>query len=57
VLRKTTQDTRYFVPQSECERIIINMVDSDNDMWNTMVRVTCPWEVELEGERGAIPTT
>ena len=31
-LRKTAQDARYFVPQSGCEEIIVNMVDSDHGM-------------------------
>jgi len=31
-LRKTSQDARYFVPQSECEKIIKIMVDGDHGM-------------------------
>ena len=39
-LRKTTQDVCYFVPQSGCKKIIINMIDSDHGMRDTVVRVT-----------------
>ena len=55
-LRKTAQDVCYFVPQSGCENIIVNMVDSDHSMRDTVVLVTDPSEAELEDERGAIPT-
>ena len=43
-LRKTSQDVCYFVPQGGCIKLIINMVDSDHDMRETVVRVTGPWE-------------
>ena len=56
-LRKTSQDARYFVPQSESEKIIINIVDSDHGMQDTVIQVTGPWEAESEDERGAISTT
>ena len=46
---------RYFVPQSGVEKIIINTVDNDHDMQDTVVLVTGPWEAESEDERGAIP--
>jgi len=57
VLRKTAQDAHYFVPQSGYENTIINMVDSDYGMRDTVVRVTDLWEVESEDEHGSIPTT
>ena len=55
-LRKTSQDARFFVPQSGCEKII-NMVDSDHGMRNTVIRMTGPLEAESKGERGAISIT
>ena len=56
VLRKTAQDARYFVPQTGCEKIIVNIVDSDHGMRNTMVWLTGAWEAESENEHGVIPT-
>ena len=53
-LRRTTQGTRYFIPHSGVEKIIVNLIDSDHGMQNTIIRVTNPWEAELENERGAI---
>jgi len=40
-----------------CAKIIINMVDSDHSMRDTMVRMTGPWEAKSEVEHGAITTT
>ena len=54
-LRKTTQEACYFTPQSGVEKIIINMVNSDHHMQDTVVRVTGPWDAELEDECGAVP--
>ena len=56
-LRKTAQDACYFVPQSVCEKIIVNMVVSDHGIQDTVVRVIGPWEVESEDEHGVILTT
>ena len=53
--KEDSQDACYFVPQSGVEKIIINMVDSDHDMRDTVVQVIGPWEAELEDEHGAIP--
>ena len=36
-LRKTTQDAQYFVPQSWVGKIIINMVDNDHGIRDTLV--------------------
>jgi len=33
------------------------MVNSDHDMRETMVRITSPWEAELESERRVILTS
>ena len=38
-LKKTAQDACYFVPLSGCEKIIINMLDSDHGMRDTVIRV------------------
>jgi len=46
LLRKTTLGARY--PQSGVEKIIVNMVDSDSGMPDTMVRVSAPWDADLE---------
>ena len=46
VLRKTSQNVRYFVPRSGCEKIIVNMVDSDHGMQDTEIRVIDPLETE-----------
>jgi len=56
-LRKTSQDARFFVPQSGCEKLIVNMVDNDHGMRDIVVQVSGPWEAKLEEECGAIPTT
>ena len=45
------------MPQNGWEKIIINMVDSDHGMRDTVVRVTDPWEAESKDEHGAIPIT
>ena len=57
VLKKTLQDTRFFVPRSGCKKLIMNMVDNNHNMRDTVIRVSGPWEAELEKERGANPTT
>jgi len=54
-LRRITQGTRYFVPQSGVEKIIVNMVDIDHGMRDTVVWVSGPWKAESENEREAIP--
>ena len=46
---------RYFFPQSGVEKIIVNMVNSDHGMQDTVVRVTGLWEAESENECGAVP--
>ena len=56
-LRKTRQGARFFVAQSGCEKLILNMVDNDYGTRDTAVWVCGPWEVESEDERRAIPTT
>ena len=56
-LRRTSQDVRYFVTQGGCDKLIVNMVDIDHSMREIVVRITGQWEAELEGERGAVPTT
>ena len=53
-LRRTIQGACYFVPQSGIEKTIVNMIDNDHDMRDTVVWVTGPWEAESEDERGAI---
>ena len=55
MLRKTTQGARYFVPPSGGEKITVNIVHSDHDMRDTVVRVTGPWAAESENDRGIIP--
>ena len=55
-LRKIAHDARYFVSQSGCKKIIVNMTDNDHGMRDIVVRVIGPWEAESEDERGAIPT-
>ena len=39
-------------PQSGVEKVIINMVDNDHGMRDTVVQVTGPWEAEYEDECG-----
>ena len=55
LLRKTTQGTRYFVPRSGVEKVIINMVNSDHGMRDTMVQMSGPWDADSEDDRGAVP--
>ena len=50
LLRKTTIGARYFIPQSRVENIIVNMVDSDRSMRNTM-----PWSARTNGCRSIEP--
>ena len=45
------------MPEGGYDKLIVNMVDSDHDMRETVVRVTGPWEVELKSERGTTLTT
>ena len=40
--RKTNQDARFFVPQIGCEKLIVNMVDSDYGMRYIVVWVSNP---------------
>jgi len=54
-LRRTHQDASYFIPQSRVNKIIVNMIDSDNGMRDTIIRVSRPGEAKSEGEHGAIP--
>jgi len=54
-LRKTTQGPRYFIPQSAVEKIVVNMVDNNYSMRDTVVWVTGLWDAESENEHGAIP--
>ena len=42
--------------QSGREKLIVNMVDNNHVMHNTVIHVSDPWEAESE-EWGAIPTT
>jgi len=46
---------RYFAPQSGVVKIIVNMVNDDHGMRDTVVQVTGPGEAESEDERGAVP--
>jgi len=43
------------LPQSEVEKIIINIVDSDHDMWDIVDRVIGSWDAKSDDEPGAIP--
>ena len=45
------------MPQGGCEIIIVNMVDSDHGMRDTVDHVSSPWEAESVDERGVVPTT
>ena len=54
-LRKTTQGARYFAPQSGIEKVIVNIVNNDHSMRDTVVRVTGLWEAESKDERRAVP--
>ena len=54
-LKKSTHGARYFALQSGVEKIIANIVISDHGMRDTVAQVTGPWDVESEGERGAVP--
>ena len=40
LLRKTTQGAHYFIPQSGVEKIIVNMVNSNHGMRDTMVQMS-----------------
>jgi len=54
LLRKTTQGARYFILKSGVEKIIVNMIDNDHGMRDSVFRVFGPWDAESEDERGAI---
>jgi len=56
-LRKTLQDARFFVTRSGCEKLIVNIVESDHSMRDTVVRVSGSWEAKSEKKHRAIPTT
>ena len=45
------------MPEGGYDKLIVNMVDSDHDMRETVVRVTGPWEARSESDRGTILTT
>ena len=45
---------RYFIPQSGVEKIIVNMVNSDHGMRDSVIRVSGPWDAESEDERRAM---
>ena len=55
-LRKSSQDARYFMPQSGCKKIIVNMVESDHGMRDTVIHVIGPWVAESKDECGVVPT-
>ena len=37
------------------KKIIVNMVDSDRDMWDTVVRVSDPCDADSREELGVVP--
>jgi len=45
----------YFFTQSGVEKVIVNIINNDHGMRDTMVRVTGSWEVESEDEHGVVP--
>ena len=53
LLRKTTQGAYYF-PQSGVEKIIVNMIDSDHSMRDTVFQVTGLWDAESKDGCGSI---
>jgi len=56
-LRRTSQNVRYFMPQSACDKIIVNKVNNDHYMRDTVVQLTGQWEAKLKSECGTVPTT
>ena len=50
LLQKTTISARYFIPHSGVEKIIVNMVNSDRGMQDTVTRVFGPWDADSEEE-------
>jgi len=55
-MRKSHQDTGSFVPLSRRDRLIINLVDSDYEWRDTIIRVSGPWEDALAKDRERVPT-
>jgi len=43
------------VSQGGCDKLIVNMVNSDHGMRETVVRITGPLAAESESERVAVP--
>ena len=52
LLQMTTIGARYFILQSGVKKIIINMMDRDRGMRDTMVWVSSTCDADLEEERG-----
>ena len=54
LLRKTSHGTRYFISLSGVGKIIVNMVDSDHGVRDSVIQVSGPWDAESDDERVAI---
>ena len=51
LLKKTTLGACYFILPTAVEKIVVNMVDSNRGMRDTVVQVSGPWDDDLEEER------
>ena len=56
-MRKTNQDGHFFIPQSGCDKLIVNLVDNVHEWRDTVIRVPGPWEAASAENRVIIPTS
>ena len=56
-LRKTSQDSRFFIPRSSCGRLIVKLMNSDQRWCDTVIRLSGSWEVASSKSHGVVPTT
>ena len=55
VMRKSYQETRSLVSRSGCDKLLINLMDSDHGWRDTIVRVFEPLDVALDKDYGRVP--
>ena len=54
---KDQQNGHFFIPWSGCDRLVVNLVDNDQGLHDTVIRVSDPWEDASAKNRGVISTS
>ena len=56
MIRKTKEGGPFFVERSSSDKLIVNLMDSDHEWHNTVIRIHGAWETVIQKDRGAILT-